>query len=156
TLMLLLALAVVCAALPASSATTLATWTLRITAACIGLAALLVVAALALPAGRTTLFLDLGGLQMDHALQLPAQSPERANALHDAENTLMQAFGQDSSNPAVARDLAWVRSARFDDVGGLTALKQAADSPRVDPFDMLQIAHVYRDLGVADVAYTWA
>jgi hypothetical protein len=56
----------------------------------------------------------------------------------------------------VLRDLAWVRSARFDDVGGLTALKQAADSPRIDAFDMLQIAHVYRDLGVADVAYTWA
>jgi O-antigen ligase len=156
TLMLLLALAAVCAALPSSSAAVLATWMLRSTAAAVALVAVLVVAALVLPAGRATLFLDLGGLQMDRALQLPAQSPERATALQEAENTLSVALAQESSNPAVWRDLAWVRSARFDDVGGLTALKQAAHSPRIDAFDMLQIAHVYRDLGVADVAYMWA
>ena len=49
-----------------------------------------------------------------------------------------------------------MRSARFDDIGALTAVKFAADSPRIDAFDMLQIAHVYRDLGVSDQAYAWA
>jgi hypothetical protein len=56
----------------------------------------------------------------------------------------------------VLRDLARVRSARFDDVGALEAVRRAAESPRLDAFDMLQIAHVYRDAGFATEAYAWA
>jgi O-antigen ligase/polysaccharide polymerase Wzy-like membrane protein len=156
TLMLLLALAAMLAALPASSAATLSRWALR---GCAAVVALVVVASLvyvAFPTGRSTLLLNLGGLEMDHALALPAQSPERASALSSAEDVLGLALAQDSAQPAVLRDLAWVRSARFDDVGGLTALKQAAESPRIDAFDMLQIAHVYRDLGATDAAYALA
>jgi O-antigen ligase len=156
TLMLLLALAAMCAAVPAASSAALCRFSVRLSSVVVGLAIVIALAALALPAGRATLLLNLGGLQMTHALALPPQAPGRAAALQDAEATLGLALGQDASHPAVLRDLAWVRSARFDDVGGLTALKQAADSPRIDAFDMLQIAHVYRDLGVADVAYTWA
>ena len=73
---------------------------------------------------------------MRGALALPAQSQERANALASAEGMLDSALAQDASHPAVRRDLAWVRSARYDDSGGLTALKQAADSPRIDAFDL--------------------
>jgi hypothetical protein len=87
---------------------------------------------------------------------MPVQSADRATSLQDAENTLSLALSQDASHPAILRDLAWVRAARYDDDGGLSALKQAADSPRIDAFDMLQIAHVYRDLGVEDTAYAWA
>jgi O-antigen ligase len=156
TAMLLLALAAMCAALPDASLQTLSRWTLRVSVAALGLVALLGVALVATPGGRATLLLNAGGLEMDHALALPGQSPERAAALADAEATLSVALASDSSHPAVLRDLAWVRSARFDDVGGLTALKQASETPGLDAFDMLQIAHVYRDLGVADAAYAWA
>lgn len=156
TAMLLLALAAVCASLPDAALHTLSRWTLRISAITVAILALGTAAYVALPAGRATLLLNMGGLEMDHALALPAQSSDRATALASAESLLQSALAQDAAQPAALRDLAWVRSARYDDTGGLTALKQAADSPRIDAFDMLQIAHVYRDLGVVDVAYTWA
>jgi O-antigen ligase len=156
TAMLLLALAAMCAALPDASLQTLSRWTLRTSVAAVGLVVIVGLALAATPGGRATLLLNAGGLEMDHALALPGQSPERAAALESAESVLASALAQDSSQPAILRDLAWVRSARFDDVGGLTALKQASGSPGLDAFDMLQIAHVYRDLGVADAAYAWA
>jgi len=156
TALLLLSLAGVCAALPAHSLRSLSRLSLRACVGAVAVVALVLVAAVALPYGRATFLLDLGGLQMDRAFALPAQSPDRSTALATAEDTLSSALTQDSSDPAILRDLAWVRSARFDDVGGLTVLKQASDSPRIDAFDMLQIAHVYRDLGVTDQAYTWA
>jgi O-antigen ligase len=156
TAMLLLALAAMCAALPEASLQTLSRWTLRTSVAALGLVVLLGVVLAATPGGRATLLLNAGGLEMDHALALPSQSPERAAALESAESVLDAALAQDNAHPAILRDLAWVRSARFDDVGGLTALKQASESPSLDAFDMLQIAHVYRDLGVADAAYAWA
>ncbi len=43
-----------------------------------------------------------------------------------------------------------------DDAGAQQALTLAAASTRLDAFDMLQIGHVYRDLGFADEAYAWA
>jgi hypothetical protein len=52
--------------------------------------------------------------------------------------------------------LARARATRFDDAGALDALKRAAASPSLDAFDMLQIGHVYRDLGFADEGYAWA
>jgi hypothetical protein len=54
------------------------------------------------------------------------------------------------------RELARVRSARFDDAGALDALRKASESSRLDAFDMLQIAHLYRDFGFAEQGYTWA
>jgi hypothetical protein len=156
TAMLLLALAAMCAALPDASLHTLSRWTLRTSVAALGLVVVVGLALAATPGGRATLLLNAGGLEMDHALALPGQSSDRAAALESAEFVLSAALAQDTSHPAILRDLAWVRSARFDDVGGLTALKQASESPSLDAFDMLQIAHVYRDLGVADAAYAWA
>jgi hypothetical protein len=69
---------------------------------------------------------------------------------------LSAALQQDQTHPAVLRDLAWVRAARFDDAGALSALAAAGAAPHIDAFDMLQIAHGYRDLGVTDQAYAWA
>jgi hypothetical protein len=69
---------------------------------------------------------------------------------------LTLALTQDSGHPGVLRELARVRSARFDDSGALNALGKAAQSSRLDAFDMLQIAHLYRDFGFAEQAYTWA
>jgi hypothetical protein len=156
TALLLLGAAAVVASLPEASLGTLNRWAARVGLALVGLLVLGVVVLAALPAGRAQVLLDLGGLKMDQALAQPTQSAQRGAELTDAETLLSAALAQDGSQPAVLRDLAWVRSARFDDDGGLRALAQAAASPRLDAFDMLQIAHVYRDLGVADEAYAWA
>jgi hypothetical protein len=156
TALLLLGAAAVVASLPEPSLATLSRWTTRVGIALVGLMVLAVVILAALPAGRSQLLLNFGGLKMDQALALPTQSAQRGSELADAEALLTSALDQDPTQPAVLRDLAWVRSARFDDDGGLRALAQAAASPRIDAFDMLQIAHVYRDLGVADEAYAWA
>jgi hypothetical protein len=156
TALLLLGAAAVVASLPEPSLATLSRWTRRVGAALVGLLILALVILAALPAGRAQLLLDFGGLKMDQALALPTQSTLRGSELADAEALLSTALDQDATQPAVLRDLAWVRSARFDDDGGLRSLALAAGSPHVDAFDMLQIAHVYRDLGVADEAYAWA
>ena len=109
------------------------------------------------PIGKAQALLDLGGLKMNQALLvMDPDSADRAATLGDAEATLTAALSQDSGHPAVLRDLALVRSARFDDAGAFDALQRAAASPRIDAFDMLQIAHGYRELGFADEAYRWA
>jgi O-Antigen ligase len=156
TLVLLLGSAAVFASLRGSSLRRLSRWTVRASVGVSGAAVLLIMLAVALPLGRAQLLLNLGGLEMNAALSLGTQSPERAGALGDAESVLSLALDQDPSHPGVLRDLAWVRSARYDDSGALSALNAAAQSPRIDAFDMLQIAHVYRDLGATDEAYTWA
>jgi O-antigen ligase len=156
TALLLLAAACVCAGLTDASFARLSRWSLRGSLAALGMVAVVTLGVLATPAGRSQLLLDLGGLKMDHAFALPSQSSDRAAALADAESVLAGALAQDDSQPAVLRDLAWVRAARFDDSGSITALGRAAASPRLDAFDVLQIAHVYRDQGEADQAYAWA
>jgi hypothetical protein len=154
--LVLFGLAAIVAALTPEALATLARWT-RWTAFGIAvLGALLVVAMLATPAGRAQALLNLGGLKLNQALALDSQNPGRATAMADAENILSLALAQDSGHPAVLRDLARVRSSRYDDTGALEALKQASTSPRLDAFDTLQIAHLYRDLGFAQDAYTWA
>jgi hypothetical protein len=108
------------------------------------------------PAGRALAPLDLGGLQANRALQMDAQAPARAAALEEAEFTLTNALVYAPQHPAVLRNLARVRSARYDDAGALSALQQASASPNLDAFDMLQIAHAYRDAGFPAEAYSWA
>ena len=156
TLLLLLSTAAVCAALSDPALRALSRLTTRLVVIALGALAVVLVAGAATPFGRAQYLLNLGSLQMNQALALPPQAPQRATALADSETTLMAALAQDSTQPAILRDLAWVRSARFDDSGALEAVKSAADSPRIDAFDMLQIGHVYRDLGVTDQAYAWA
>ncbi len=156
TLLLLLGTAAVCAALSEPAVHALSRFTTRLTVAAIGALLIAGLVALALPFGRAQLLLNLGGLRMNQAFALPEQSPERASLLASAEANLSAALDQDGGHPAVLRDLAWVRSARFDDSAALKAVASAASSPRIDAFDMLQIAHVYRDLGVTDQAYAWA
>ena len=68
----------------------------------------------------------------------------------------MGAAGLAPEHAAVLRDLGRVRAARFDDFGSLEALRRAAAAPGLDAFDRLQIAHLYRDAGFAEDAYTWA
>jgi hypothetical protein len=156
TTLLLLGAAAVVASVPEPALAALNRWTSRVCLALLGLMALALVVLAVLPAGRSQVLLDVGGLKMNQAFALPSQSPSRGTALADAETLLSAALGQDASQPGVLRDLAWVRAARFDDDGGLRSLALAAASPRIDAFDMLQIAHVYRDLGVQDEAYNWA
>jgi hypothetical protein len=156
TAMVLLALAATVGALSAPALARLTVWVRR---AVLGLFAVLVLALLglaALPVGRAQALLNLGGLQANRALLLPAGASERAVAIQAAESTLDQAAALDPGHPAVLRNLARVRAAHFDDIGALEALKTAAASPRVDAFDMLQIAHLYRDAGFAQPAYALA
>jgi hypothetical protein len=156
TLLALLALAAMLAGLDAGGQRLLATW---ITRTALGMGALLaggLLVLLALPGGRAQVLLDLGGLQMNRAFALDAQSTARGPTLAQAEGLLVQALGQESQHPGVLRDLARVRWGRYDDSGALDALKRAADAPGLDAFDVLQIAHLYRDMGFADEAYAWA
>jgi hypothetical protein len=120
------------------------------------LAAVLVLFFLATPSGRAQVLLDFGGLRVNQALALEQQAPSRAATLASAEATLTLALTQDAGHPALLRELARVRSARFDDAGALDALRRAAESPRLDAFDMLQIGHLYRDFGFAEDGYKWA
>jgi hypothetical protein len=122
-------------------------------------AALAIVVAIAVtvwPAARAQALLDLGSLRLNRALALDTQQPERPAALASADDGLRAALAQDPTHPAVLRELARVQSTQYDDAAALRSITQAAASPRLDAFDMLQIAQVYRDLGFSDDAYAWA
>ncbi len=154
--LLLLGLAAVLAALRPASLAKLASGVRRATLAAAGVAAVAVLVIAATPSGRAQVLLNIGGLQLNQALALEPQTVSRLAALAESERTFALALTQDSGHPAVLRDLAGARSAHYDDAGALNALQQAAGSARLDAFDMLQIARVYRDLGFAEDAYAWA
>jgi O-antigen ligase len=156
TALVLLALAAVLVSLSPVAIGALAGGVLRVLAATAVLSLLVAMVLLALPAGRTQVLLNIGGLQANRALLMDAQAPSRARALADAESTLSQALAQAPDHPAVLRNLARVRSASYNDAGALDALRRATESPRLDAFDMQQIAHAYRDAGLPEDAYTWA
>jgi O-antigen ligase len=154
--MLLLGLAAVLAALTPPSLGVVARATRRTVLGLAALVAIGLVGLLATPMGRAQVLLNVGGLELNQALAIEPQASRRAAALAESENTLTLALAQDASQPAVLRELARVRSTRFDDAGALAALRQASESSRLDAFDMLQIAHLYRDFGFAEQGYTWA
>jgi tetratricopeptide (TPR) repeat protein len=156
--LLLLGLAAVLAALTPAALAHIARWTQWATVAIAVAGALVMLALLATPAGRAQVLLNLSGLELNQALALDAQAQAagRLSALGEAESILSLALSQDGSHPAVLRDLASARAAHYDDAGALAALQQAAASTRVDAFDMLQIGHLYRDLGFAEDGYAWA
>jgi tetratricopeptide (TPR) repeat protein len=156
TALVLLGLAAALASLTPAGQTLLARWLGR---AALGLVVVIVIVCgvlAAWPAGRAQALLDVGGLQANRALTLAAQSPGRGEALAGAEDTLTSALALAPTHAAVLRNLARVRAARFDDAGALDALQRASGAPRLDAFDMLQIAHAYRDAGMATEAYAWA
>jgi hypothetical protein len=115
-----------------------------------------VLAVLLLPTARAQALLDLGSLQLNQALALDRQNAARGNALASAQWTLQSALGQDPTHPAILRELGRLDSAQFDDDAAMRAAAQLAQSPRLDAFDMLQVAQLYRDLGFSDEAYAWA
>lgn len=156
TLLVFLALAAILAALqPSAQVVTerTARW-LGVGVVAVLLAALL--ATLVLPGARSRALLNLGGL---HLVQAWAASPtpaERSAQLAAADGPFSQGLALDPSQPALLRDQARVRVARYDDPGALDLLKRATAAPGLDAFDLLQIAHLYRDLGFDNDAYTWA
>ena len=152
----LLGLAACLAALAPSALAALTRWTLRVASVLVPALILLLALVCRRLAGRAQVLLDLGGLQSNRALALPAQSPERPAALAQAEATLASALALAPDHAAILRDLARVRAARYDDSGALDALQHAAKLPTLDAFDRLQIAHLYRDAGFASDAYAWA
>jgi len=155
--LVLLGLAAVLAGLSSSALSWLCGVMTRVGVALAGVAAVVVLGMAATPGGRAQLLLDLGGLELNQALlSVGPQTAGRADALASSESVLALALTQDSAHPGVLRELASVRSARFDDAGSLEALDRAAQSNRLDAFDMLQIAHLYRDFGSAEQGYTWA
>ncbi len=119
----------------------------------LALAALLL-AGLALPPVRAQVLVNLGSLQLSRAMLSGEPVDRRQLAL--AEGWFEEALALSPDQPAVLRGLAWARLERFDAPGALAALQQAAASPRLDPFDMLQVARAYRALGFGDEAYGWA
>lgn len=156
TWMLLLGLAAVVAALTPAALGVLARGTRQAGRALAAVAAIVLIGVLAMPSARAQVLLNAGGLELKGALALDSQAAGRPAALAEAENTLTLALAQDAGHPAVLRLLARVRSARFDDTGALDALRQVSASTRLDAFDMLQIAHLYRDFGFAEQGYAWA
>jgi len=155
--MVLVGLAAVITGLSAAALDVLGLVARRVGVALAGAAAIVVLGVFATPLGRAQLLLDVGALQLNQAvLSVGPQTARRAEMLVDAESILALALTQDSSHPGVLRELARVRSLRFDDAGALDALRKATDSNRLDAFDMLQIAHLYRDFGFAEQGYTWA
>jgi hypothetical protein len=154
TLLVLLALAGMLSALTIDGHALLTAWLKRVSVASAGVLAVGVLALLVVPAGRAQVLLDFGGLQMNRGFD--AEADARAPLLANAESLLAMGLAQDPGHPGVLRDLARVRFARYDDSGALDALKRAAASPSLDAFDVLQIAHLYRDMGFSDEAYAWA
>ncbi|MBV9543627.1 MAG: hypothetical protein JOY61_04555 [Chloroflexi bacterium] len=122
----------------------------------VALAALVMVAVLAVPAARAQTLLNFGGLELNQALATDVQTSARSDRLAQAESTLDLALAQNPDQPAILRELAAVRAARFEDDGALSALEQAVASTKLDAFDRLQIARVYLDLGWSAEAYAWA
>jgi len=154
--LVLVGLAACLASLAPSAQATLAGYCRMAVYALGALAVAAAVVLAAVPAGRALVYLNAGGLQLNRALVLPAQAPERATALTDAEAMLTRALDVAPHHAAVLRELARARSARYDDFGALEALRGAAETPNLDAFDTLQIAHLYRDAGFAQDAYAWA
>jgi O-antigen ligase len=155
TALLLLGLVAILVSLPPASLASLWRFTARSLVAVAALVAVSAVVTL-IPSVRAQLLLNVGGLQANRALLLDAQASVRPAALEQAETTLLQALALSPEHPAVLRNLARVRSARYDDFGALSALTAASQSARLDGFDMLQIAHAYRDAGLPTEAYLWA
>jgi hypothetical protein len=156
TALLLLGLACVLVALPAGALSVLSHWALRACLVVLVVGALVVLAVAVLPGARAAALLDVGGLQANRALLMDAQSAERPGALAQAEASLNSALALAPGHPAVLRNLARVRTAEYDDSGAMSALREVTASPSLDAFDMLQIAHAYRDAGLPSDAYTWA
>jgi hypothetical protein len=154
--LLLLGLAAILAALSPASTAVLGRWVKQATLALLAAAALALIVSVATPSGRAQILLNYGGLKVNQALALEPQSAARGEALAVAEGTLLAALAETPAQPAVLRELARARATRFDDAGALDAVQHAAALPALDAFDMLQIAHVYRDLGFADEGYAWA
>ncbi len=155
--MVLLGLAAVLAGLSASALDVLAQVTRRIALVLAVVGAIVLLGVAATSIGRAQVLLNLGAVELNQVvLAVGPQSSRRADALAESESILTLALAQDSAHPGVLRELARVRSARFDDAGALDALRQASASNRLDAFDMLQIAHLYRDFGFAEQGYAWA
>ncbi|GAC1318661.1 MAG: hypothetical protein NVSMB2_13540 [Chloroflexota bacterium] len=128
----------------------------RIAIAILALTALIAVNVVLVPAARARALLDLGSLQLAQALALDTQAPTRSANLANSQRTLESALTLVESDPAILRQVAWARSAQYDDSGALDAVGRAARTPRLDPFNELQVAHLYRELGFAREAYDLA
>jgi len=123
--------------------------------ALVAVVAVLAIVAL-LPAGRARLLVNVAGLRMVQGWADGGSPEQRAASLAAAEGLLSVALTQDPGDPAAQRDLARTRAQRYDDAGALASLRAASASPRLDAFDMLQVAHLYRDLAFANDGYSWA
>ncbi|HEY0583868.1 MAG TPA: O-antigen ligase family protein, partial [Chloroflexota bacterium] len=115
TATVLLGLAAVLAGLSPAALASLSRLVGRGSVAVGALGVLVLVPFLVTPGGRAQALLNLGSLELNQALALEAQAPARAAALADAESTLALALTQADGHSGVLRELARVRSARYDD-----------------------------------------
>lgn len=144
------------AGLSAAGRAWVARLTRRIGIAAAALALLVAMNVVLVPAARARALLDMGSLQLAQALSLDAQAPNRPAKLAESQRTLESALSLVDNDPAILRQLAWARSAQYDDAGALEAVARAARTPRLGPFNTLQIAHLYREMGFAREAYDLA
>lgn len=106
------------------------------------------------PQGHLLLTRNLAALDLDSAI-LRSPSVDQTQ-IAQAETGFETVLAADPTDPVALRDLARAHLATFDVSNALAELNQTTQTPGLDPFDMLQIAHLYRDLGFADQAYSWA
>lgn len=154
TALVILAVGSIVASLGPAGLRWLSTWLTRAGLAVAALCLLALLVIVGLPSGRAQLLLNVGNLQLDQAILHDANVDRQRLAI--AESTFKLAQSQDPLQPAVLRQLAWTHLKGYDTDAALESVKAAASSPRIDPFDRLQIAHIYRELGFSDEAYTWA
>jgi tetratricopeptide (TPR) repeat protein len=154
TALLLLGIAAVLATTPVAAGRVLARCGLGVLGAVAVLVLVLGALVAAWAPARSAALMDLGGLQLDAAtFQRSQVDPDGAA---QATRTLEAALAANPDSRAAQRTLARARLAQFDVAGTLALLQPLTASPSLDAFDMLQIAHLYRDLGFSHDAYQWA
>jgi tetratricopeptide (TPR) repeat protein len=154
TALLFLALAGVLGATRPDLQRQLASWSIRLTVGGGVLILILALGMLLTSGGRARVLLNLGNLELNRAL-LGQAAPDRP-ALSSAASLLAAAVDQDATQPAAWRQLARARLGTDEITAAVDALQHAASRPDLDAFEMLQVAHVYRDLGFGQEAYAWA
>lgn len=154
TLLLVLALAFVLASLPADVAARAGRWAGRATLAVVAAAVVVGLLTAVVPGLRAQAYLNAASLSLDQALLGP--EPATPDNLQAAEALAHTGLQSAPGHPGLLRQVARAQVARFDFAAALDTIEQAASSPRLDAFDLLQIARLSRDIGQTQQAYTWA
>jgi O-antigen ligase len=109
-------------------------------------------AAFAIPSVRAQSYLNLGSL---HVTQY-ALTDGKSGSLAQADALLIAGLAAEPDHAGLVRELARSKLLAFDTAAAIELTQRAETLPNLDSFDLLQIAHLYRDLGFTDRAYELA